>query len=89
MKLVGRYPLALAVLLCAICLGESRAELVDSITFDEPQLVDNDPLLQFYNGGTTFRMVAAPTWACRSRSTRGSAQLIPSWESTPSPDSCC
>src|SRR3954465_14834479 len=55
MKLLGRYPLALAVLLCAICLGESRAGLVDSITFDEPQLVDNDPLLQFYNGGTTFR----------------------------------
>jgi hypothetical protein len=54
MNLVGRYPLALAVLLCGICLGEARAGLT-SITFDEPQLVDNDPLLQFYNGGTTFR----------------------------------
>jgi hypothetical protein len=26
-----------------------------AVTFDEPQLVDNDPLLQFYNGGFTFR----------------------------------
>ena len=26
-----------------------------AVTFDEPQLVDNDPLLEFYNGGTTFR----------------------------------
>jgi hypothetical protein len=55
MKIVGRYPLSLAVLLCATCFGEARAGLVTSITFDEPQLVDNDPLLQFYNGGTTYR----------------------------------
>lgn len=56
MKLVGRSTPAFAVFFCAIsvCLGEARAGLA-SITFDEPQLVDNDPLLQFYNGGTTFR----------------------------------
>jgi PEP-CTERM motif len=56
MKLVARSTPALAVFFCAIsvCLGEARAGLA-SITFDEPQLVDNDPLLQFYNGGTTFR----------------------------------
>jgi hypothetical protein len=56
MKPVGRRTPALAVFFCAIsvCLGEARAGLA-SITFDEPQLVDNDPLLQFYNGGTTFR----------------------------------
>jgi len=26
-----------------------------SVTFDESQLVNNDPLLQFYNGGLTYR----------------------------------
>jgi hypothetical protein len=55
MKLVGRCTTALAVFLCAICSGEARAGLESSITFDESELVDNDPLLQFYNGGRTFR----------------------------------
>jgi hypothetical protein len=55
MKLVKRCTPALAVFLCAICSGDARAGFVASITFDQPQLVDNDPLLQFYDGGTTYR----------------------------------
>jgi hypothetical protein len=34
--------------------GQARGGLI-SVTFDEPQLVDNDPLLTFYDGGMTFR----------------------------------
>jgi hypothetical protein len=26
-----------------------------TVSFDEPQLVNNDPILNFYNGGTTYR----------------------------------
>jgi len=36
-------------------LGQAQGGFIGSVTFDEPQLVDNDPLLQFYNGGTTYR----------------------------------
>jgi hypothetical protein len=38
----------------AFSLGRANGGLV-SVTFDEPQLVDNDPLLTFYEGGMTFR----------------------------------
>jgi hypothetical protein len=34
--------------------GQARGGLI-TVTFDEPQLVDNDPLLTFYDGGMTFR----------------------------------
>jgi hypothetical protein len=38
----------------AACAAHSRAGPV-TVTFDEPQLVDNDPVLTFYDGGTTFK----------------------------------
>jgi hypothetical protein len=42
--------------LCALVMGQGQARggSVISVTFDEPQLVDNDPLLTFYDGGMTF-----------------------------------
>jgi hypothetical protein len=41
-------------MLCAISAGRVCGGPI-SVTFDEPQLVDNDPLLTFYDGGTTYR----------------------------------
>lgn len=38
----------------ALTAGKGYADQL-SVTFDQPQLVNNDPILQFYNGGTTFR----------------------------------
>jgi hypothetical protein len=43
-----------AVVVFGLCRSPVRAGLI-SITFDEPQLVNNDPVLDFYNGGMTFR----------------------------------
>jgi hypothetical protein len=55
MSLLARRALAIAALLCMSGLGQAQGGFIGSVTFDEPQLVDNDPLLQFYNGGTTYR----------------------------------
>jgi hypothetical protein len=35
--------------------GQARGGSAIAVTFDEPQLVNNDPLLTFYDGGTTYR----------------------------------
>jgi hypothetical protein len=56
MKGLAQGVLAISAVL-ALSLGQARAGLI-SVTFDEPQLVDNDPLLTFYDGGTTYRGIS-------------------------------
>ena len=46
-----------AAMLCAIVASPARGGPI-VVTFDEPQLVDNDPLLTFYDGGATYRGIA-------------------------------
>jgi hypothetical protein len=43
------------VVLGALGLGQAHGGSTISVTFDEPQLVNNDPLETFYDGGMTFR----------------------------------
>jgi hypothetical protein len=43
--------------LLALGLGQARGGTI-TVTFDEPQLVNNDPLLTFYDGGMTFRGIS-------------------------------
>lgn len=50
---MARGASAIAAVL-AMSLAPARGESVVSVTFDEPQLVDNDAISQFYNGSTTF-----------------------------------
>jgi hypothetical protein len=47
---------AVVLALFALSGGQARGESI-SITFDQQQLVNNDPIEQFYNGGTTYRGV--------------------------------
>jgi hypothetical protein len=54
MKHPATAAISLSVLVWIASLAPAQAGTI-TVTFDEPQLVDNDPLLQFYNGGFTFR----------------------------------
>ncbi len=47
----GMVICALLVLIFAPCASGGTI----TVSFDEPQLVNNDPVLNFYNGGTTYR----------------------------------
>jgi hypothetical protein len=51
----ARLALAISAMLLVWAPRNAAAGQTLSVTFDEPQLVSNDPLLQFYNGGDTFR----------------------------------
>jgi hypothetical protein len=41
--------------LLAMSLGPSARGASVTVSFDEPQLVNNDPILTFYDGGSTYR----------------------------------
>jgi hypothetical protein len=45
-------PFATLALALEFAAADARAAII--LSFDEPQLVDNDAISQFYNGGTTF-----------------------------------
>ncbi len=50
----SRGAIVVAALL-AMTVGQSARAGDITVSFDEPQLVNNDPLLLFYDGGTTYR----------------------------------
>jgi hypothetical protein len=52
----GNRTFALALVVAVLALGTGRAIGGPiSISFDESQLVNNDPILNFYDGGNTYR----------------------------------
>jgi hypothetical protein len=55
MSTQARLALAISAVLLVSTPAPVDAGPTLSVTFDEAQLVDNDPLLQFYNGGKTYR----------------------------------
>ena len=57
MKRLSRGAVAIAALLASSWAQAAPGKGILKITFDEPQLVNNDPLLLFYDGGTTYRGV--------------------------------